>query len=490
MSLNLTQEMMKGLVEFKLGGFDVRPAIAQSWKMSNGGLTWTFTLRKNLKFSDGTPIDASAVKFNFDRWRLRDNPYHKGGDFSYYESQFGGFPGTIASVKALAPDAVEFDLTKSIAPFLADLAMPAFSISSPTALKDEGENYFTQPVGTGPYKFADFKPGDLVTGERNPNYHLPNRPYFDTIEMKGGGDAVSAARAVIQTGEFDYAWNMQVEDDILKRMEQGGKGRVDIVAGGNIEHIQCNFTDPSKEVDGERSSIKTTHPLLSDPAVRQALNLLVIAEAQFANPSAGSAPHADRPEPPSGVYKIGAWFNSENFNDQRFDNTGLSLANPASNRIPLAHHSNYGVYAAIDQMIWLDPTESDRNVNVFGRVLWAPQADRNLVTFGMNAGVTFHEPFMHRNNDTFSIGMGYAKVSSAVAALDRDTAAFTGNFVPTRGGETFFEVSYQYQVVPWWQLQPDLQYVINPGGGVANPKDPSRRIANEFIMGLRTTILF
>jgi peptide/nickel transport system substrate-binding protein len=132
-----------------------------------------------------------------------------------------------------------------------------------------------KPVGTGPYKFVDFKPGDMVRGELNTGYHMPNRPYFDTIEMKGGGDAVSAARAVIQTGEFDYAWNMQVEDDILKRMEQGGKGRADIVAGGNIEHIQCNFTDPWKDVDGERSNIKTTHPVLSDPAVRQALNLLV-----------------------------------------------------------------------------------------------------------------------------------------------------------------------------------------------------------------------
>jgi peptide/nickel transport system substrate-binding protein len=93
--------------------------------------------------------------------------------------------------------------------------------------------------------------------------------------MKGGGGAVSAARAVIQTGEFDFAWNMQVEDEILRRMEQGGKGKVDIAAGGNIEHIQCNQTDPWKEVDGERSSLKTTHPFLTDPAVRQALNLLV-----------------------------------------------------------------------------------------------------------------------------------------------------------------------------------------------------------------------
>jgi len=142
----------------------------------------------------------------------------------------------------------------------------AKSREAPTNLK---------PVGTGPYKFADFKPGDIVRGELNQNYHMPNRPYFDTIEMKGGGDAVSAARAVIQTGEFDYAWNMQVEDEILKRMEQGGKGKADIVTGGNIEHIQLNNTDPWKEVDGERSSLKTKHPFLVDPAVRQALNLLV-----------------------------------------------------------------------------------------------------------------------------------------------------------------------------------------------------------------------
>ena len=93
--------------------------------------------------------------------------------------------------------------------------------------------------------------------------------------MKGGGDAASAARAVIQTGEFDYAWNIQVEDDILKRMEQGGKGRTDIALSGDIEHIQLNNTDPWKEVDGERSSVKAPHPFLLDPAVRQALNLLV-----------------------------------------------------------------------------------------------------------------------------------------------------------------------------------------------------------------------
>ena len=141
--------------------------------------------------------------------------------------------------------------------------------------RDTPENL--KPVGTGPYRFVDFKPGDLIKGERNPAYHLPDRPYFDTIELKGGGDAVSAARAVIQTGEYDFAWNLQVEDEILLRLENGGnaKGRVQIIEGGNIEHIELNSTDPWTDVDGERSSIKTTHPLLGDQAVRKALALLI-----------------------------------------------------------------------------------------------------------------------------------------------------------------------------------------------------------------------
>ena len=102
---------------------------------------------------------------------------------------------------------------------------------------------------------------------------------FDKVEflreMKGGGDAVSAARAVLQTGEYDFAWNMQVEDEILLRLEKDGKGRVVITEGGGIEHIQLNFTDPWTEVDGERASLKTKHPTLQYPEVRQALALLV-----------------------------------------------------------------------------------------------------------------------------------------------------------------------------------------------------------------------
>jgi peptide/nickel transport system substrate-binding protein len=118
-----------------------------------------------------------------------------------------------------------------------------------------------------------------VRGERFEGYHVPNQPHFDTIEIKGGGDAVSAARAVIQTGEFDYAWNMQVEDEVLKRMEAGGRGKAIAVPSGNVEFIMLNTTDPWTEIDGERSHPKSKHPTLSDPAVRQAINLLIDRES-------------------------------------------------------------------------------------------------------------------------------------------------------------------------------------------------------------------
>src|SRR4030088_158242 len=132
-----------------------------------------------------------------------------------------------------------------------------------------------KPVGTGPYMFVDFKPGDMVRGKLNPDYHVPTRPHFDTVEIKGGGDAVSAARAVLQTGEYDYGYNMLVEDEILLKLESAGKGRVSIVETGAVEFIMLSATDPAVEVDGERASLKTKHPLFSDPAVRQAINLLI-----------------------------------------------------------------------------------------------------------------------------------------------------------------------------------------------------------------------
>jgi peptide/nickel transport system substrate-binding protein len=242
--------------------------------LQNGGLakdgkSVVWKLKKDVQWHDGKPFTADDVVFN---WEYAADPATAAYSIATYKD---------LKVEKIDSHSVRVILPKPT-PAWADafvgvrgMIIPKHVFEPFKGAKSREAPANLKPVGTGSYRFVDFKPGDIVKGELNPTYHMANRPFFDTIEMKGGGDAVSAARAVIQTGEYDYAWNLQVEDEILKRMEQGGKGKVDIVAGGDIEHIQCNFTDPWKEVDGERSSIKSKHPFLSDPAVRQALNLVV-----------------------------------------------------------------------------------------------------------------------------------------------------------------------------------------------------------------------
>jgi porin len=126
---------------------------------------------------------------------------------------------------------------------------------------------------------------------------------------------------------------------------------------------------------------------------------------------------------------------------------------------------------------------------VFARLMGAP-GDRNLINFSVNAGVTLKAPLAGRDDDTVGIGFGIAHVSGGAAAFDRSVAVFSGFAAPVRTTETFIEVTYQLTVAPWWQLQPDFQYVFNPGGGILNPSDPTQRIRNEAIFGLRNTITF
>jgi len=233
-------------------------------------LKWiVWKLKPGVKWHDGQPFTADDCVFN---WQYASDPATAATTIGTYKD---------INVSKVDDHTIKIDF-KSPTPFWADAFVAVRGMIIPKHLFEQYKGANSReaptnlsPVGTGPYEYVDFKPGDVVRGKINANYHIPNRPYFDAVEMKGGGDAVSAARAVLQTGEYDFAWNMQVEDELLKRLEDGGKGHVVIFASGNIEHIELNNTDPSKEVDGERSSVKTTHPFLTDPAVRQAFNLLV-----------------------------------------------------------------------------------------------------------------------------------------------------------------------------------------------------------------------
>jgi len=237
--------------------------------VSKDGKTIIWKLKKNVQWHDGVAFTADDVVFTA--------AYAADPASAAYTS------GSYKDVKVTKVDShtVKVEYQKP-SPFWADPFVSAAGMIIPKHVfepykgatsRDAPANL--KPVGTGPYKFTDFKPGDMLRGVINTNYHQPNRPYFDSIEMKGGGDAVSAARAVLQTGEYDYAWNLQVEDELLIRLEQGGKGKTSIVPGGNIEFIQLNMADPWTETDGERSHPKSKHPILSEFAVRQAISLCI-----------------------------------------------------------------------------------------------------------------------------------------------------------------------------------------------------------------------
>jgi porin len=219
--------------------------------------------------------------------------------------------------------------------------------------------------------------------------------------------------------------------------------------------------------------------------------VLALLEFQWSYPAVGAMEEPGQGPPLGHTYKIGAWYNSEKFDDLRFDNQGMSLASPNSNFIPRQHSGDFSLYAVADQMLWRKPTDPNRSVSIFGRVMGTPQSNRNLADLSLNAGLVYHEPFANRADDTVGLGMGYAHISSVAAAYDKDVAAFnpTG-FNPIRSTETYVEATYQYQVHPWWQIQPDIQYVFNPGGGIANPNNPTTKIGDELVLGIRTNVLF
>ncbi len=262
-----------------LAGWDIdgnlRPLLAaaipsrEDGTLAADGKSVVWKLKPGVKWHDGKPFTADDVVFN---WAYAKDP-----------ATAATTSGSYKDVKVEKVDELTIKVIfDKPTPFWADAFVGVNGMIIPKHLfadyiggKSRDAPTNLKPIGTGPYLFKEFKPGDLVTGVINPNYHQENRPYFDTIEMKGGGDAVSAARAVLQTGEYDFAWNMQVEDEILLRLEKGGKGHVVVSPGGGMEHIQLNNTDPATEVDGERSSMKTKHPTLSDPAVREALSYLI-----------------------------------------------------------------------------------------------------------------------------------------------------------------------------------------------------------------------
>ncbi|MBY4865053.1 carbohydrate porin [Burkholderia sp. Bp9017] len=213
-----------------------------------------------------------------------------------------------------------------------------------------------------------------------------------------------------------------------------------------------------------------------------------IGELQYAINQAGAAGGTKTPAGLPGTYKLGVWYHSGSFADQRDDTTGRSLASADSSAIGRPHRGDYSVYAVADQMVWRAGPDSPRSLGVFARVMGAP-GDRNLVSAAANVGVVLKAPFAGRDNDSAGLALTYIKVGRHARALDRDALAFDGAPYGVRGSETALEATYNYQVAPWWQIQADAQYTFNAGAG-QNPSDPRASLRNTFVLGLRTNIAF
>ncbi|BBI35971.1 ABC transporter substrate-binding protein [Cohnella abietis] len=214
-SYRVAVNILETLVVYDPNNKKISPKLAESWIISEDGLTYTFKLREGVKFQDGTDFNAEAVAFNFKRWMDKSNPLHNEEGFPYYESIFGGYSGdanhVIAGVSVVDPYSVEFKLTKPISSFLSNLAIPNFGIASPDALNNTSSNFNKNPVGTGPFKVVDWKANDTITLEKNASYWQQGLPKLDKLVFKVVPDQ-NARLTALQTGEVDMIDGVNPED--------------------------------------------------------------------------------------------------------------------------------------------------------------------------------------------------------------------------------------------------------------------------------------
>ncbi|SNT76574.1 peptide ABC transporter substrate-binding protein [Paracoccus seriniphilus] len=272
--------VLEGLAGFNEKGEVIPRLAAEIPSLENGGIsedlkTVTWKIKEGVTWSDGTPVTSADAKFT------AEYCLHPEGGCA----QAARYEG-IASIDTPDERTVVINFTEPRPnPFTAFTGA-----TSPLLQKAQFENCLGaaastcteqnfNPIGTGAFRVVEFKTNDVVTLEANPEYREADKPAFATVTLKGGGDAASAARAVLETGEFDYAWNLQLAPDVLAGMEAAGQGKLVTGFGTLVERIEMNMTDPSPDLpEGERSTTKHPHPILSDERVRRALSMAIDRE--------------------------------------------------------------------------------------------------------------------------------------------------------------------------------------------------------------------
>ncbi len=242
----------------------------QNGGLSADGRSVTYKLKRGIKWADGRPFTSDDVVFTY---QFVINKQTGATTYGSYNTIDKVEPGDPYTVKITFKDPTPFWFV----PFVGSngMILPRHALDAYVGNNSRNAPFNQKAFGTGPYKVETFRPGDLVIYTINEHYREPNKPAFSQVQIKGGGDATSAARAVLETSEYDYAWNMQVEWPVLEHMVGAGRGSILVELGGGVESIHLNMSDPNKEVDGQRSSIKVPHPFLTDVKVRQALGLAI-----------------------------------------------------------------------------------------------------------------------------------------------------------------------------------------------------------------------
>ncbi len=244
--------------------------------VGNGGVSpdltsITWILRDDLLWSDGTPVTAEDILFTYEYCTHPESGCTREAGFE-----------NIVTIKAVdkLTIIITFNGPKPF-PYVAFVGsthpiLPKkqfFECLGENALGCSKQNF--SPIGTGPFIVTEFRPNDVMLLEANENYRQPNKPGFVKVTFKGGGDAMAAGRAVLETGEFDYAWNLQLPPTILSQLEAPGKGKIVSSFGSSVEGIIVNLTNPDPTLGEERSTRAYPHPFLSDITVRKALSLAI-----------------------------------------------------------------------------------------------------------------------------------------------------------------------------------------------------------------------
>jgi peptide/nickel transport system substrate-binding protein len=258
-SARVTNQVFEGLVKYDKDTTNVVAALAEKWTVSDDGKIWTFNLRKGIKFQDGTDFDAASVVFNWDYWANTKNALHDAQIkakqvFEYYEAQFGGFDGDsiISKVEAIDPATVKFTLKDPQAPFLQNMAMFVFTFWSPKALTAAGVDSCKKPVGTGAFKFVEWKPNESVTLDANADYwDKANAPKVSRIIIRSIKDS-SQRLAALKAGEIHGMEGLNPSD--VKPTQADANLQVLLRPANTTGYVAFNFNVKEFQMDKVRQA--------------------------------------------------------------------------------------------------------------------------------------------------------------------------------------------------------------------------------------------